>query len=398
MIPAKPGAWKDGDVVMLETCTVRLGAILADAERLMSCESPSDDLAAIARSADVVADVVGARLAEAGLPSTPERIVVDGRTHLRWRFGGGRRVVVLTHHDTVWPIGSLATHPIGTADGMLSGPGCFDMKVGIAQAVHAIAALAQAGGPEAVDGVSLLVTGDEEIGSPTSRGLIEEEARRAKAVLVLEPAGPDGSLKTARKGASMYKVEAFGRASHAGLEPEKGINAVIEMAQQIPVIAALGDDGHGTTVTPTRLRADTTVNTVPAHAVLDVDVRAMTPVEQRRVDHAMRSLRPVLSGSRIGISGGISRPVMDRAHTAHLFARATALADAAGIHPLHAIAVGGASDGNLTAGMGAPTLDGLGAVGGGAHADSEHVLIEHIPHRTALVALLIEDTLAGGGT
>lgn len=382
---------------MLDSCTERLGALLADAERLMACESPSDDLDAIARSADVVTDVVGARLAEVGLPSAPERLVIDGRTHLRWRFGGGGRVIVMTHHDTVWPVGSLETHPIGIADGKLRGPGCFDMKVGVAQAVHAIAALAHARGPRAVDGVTLLVTGDEEIGSPTSRPIIQQEARRAKAVFVLESAGQDGSLKTARKGSSMYRVEAFGRASHAGLEPEKGINAAIEIAGQIPVIAALADDGLGTTVTPTRLHADTTVNTVPAHASLDVDVRAMTSAEQRRVDHEMRVLQPLISGSRIEVSGGINRPVMDRAHTAHLFARATALADAAGIHPLHAVAVGGASDGNLTAGMGAPTLDGLGAVGGGAHADTEHVLIEHIPHRTALLALLIEDTLAAAG-
>jgi glutamate carboxypeptidase len=382
---------------MLETCTARLGAILADAERLMSCESPSDDLAAIARSADVVADVVGARFADVGLPATPERIVVGGCSHLRWRFGGGGRVVVLTHHDTVWPVGSLATYPVSISAGILSGPGCFDMKVGLAQAVHAIAALAERGGPSAVDGVSLLVTGDEEIGSPTSRRLIEDEARSSKAVFVLEAAGPDGSLKTARKGASVYGVDVIGRAAHAGLEPEKGVNAVVELAAQIPVIVALANPDHGTTVTPTRLRADTTVNTVPAHARLDVDVRATTAAEQRRVDRGMRSLESTLSGSRIDVSGGITRPVMERATTAHLFARATALADAAGIHPLHAIAVGGASDGNLTAGKGVPTLDGLGAVGGGAHAADEHVIIEHIPHRTALVALLIEDALAGGG-
>ena len=315
---------------MLDTCTERLQGIVADAERLMSCESPSDDLEAVARSADVVEAVVGARLAEVGLDVAPERIVVNGCTHLRWRFGGGRKVVVLTHHDTVWPVGSLATHPVRVADGILYGPGCFDMKVGLAQGVHAIAALAQRGGPAAVDGVTLLVTGDEEIGSAASRALIQDEARGSKAVLVLEAAGPDGALKTARKGASMYGVDVVGRAAHAGLEPEKGINAVVELAAQIPVIAALADTDHGTTVTPTRLRADTTVNTVPAHARLDVDVRATTAAEQRRVDHAMRSLESTLSGSRIDVTGGINRPVMERATTAHLFARATALADGGG--------------------------------------------------------------------
>lgn len=382
---------------MLDSCVERLDAMIADAETLLACESPSSDLAAIARSADVVAEVVGARLAEAGLTAAPERLVVDGCTHLRWRFGGGRRVVVLTHHDTVWPLGSLATHAIGLHDGVLTGPGCFDMKVGLVQAVHAIAALAQAGGPAAVDGVTLLVTGDEEIGSPTSRGIIEAEARGARAVFVLEAAAPDGALKTARKGTSMYTVEAIGLAAHAGLEPEKGVNAAMEIAAQVPLIAALSSEEHGTTVTPTRLIADTTVNTVPAHARLDVDVRAMTAEEQRRVDKDMRGLQPTVHGSQLRVSGGISRPVMDRAHTAHLFARATALAPDAGIHPLLAVAVGGASDGNVTAGIGAPTLDGLGAVGGGAHADDEHVVIEHIPHRTALLALLIRDTLVGAG-
>jgi len=383
---------------MLNSCTERLEAMLADAERLMACESPSDDLAAIAHSADVVTDVIGARFAEAGLPSAPERIVIDGCTHLRWRFGRGGRVIILTHHDTVWPLGTLEKIPVRSVDGVLKGPGCFDMKVGLVQAVHAIAALAHEGGPPAVDGVTLLVTGDEEIGSPTSRRLIEDEARHSRAVLVLEAAGPDGALKTARKGASVYGVDVIGRAAHAGLEPERGINAVVELAAQITAIVALANPDIGTTVTPTRMRADTTVNTVPARAHLDVDVRATTTAEQRRVDHGIRTLSPTVSGSRIDISGGINRPVMERANTAHLFARATALAAEAGIHSLYAVAVGGASDGNLTAGMGVPTLDGLGAVGGGAHAEDEHVVIEHIPHRTALVALLIQDTLAGGGT
>jgi len=189
----------------------------------------------------------------------------------------------------------------------------------------------------------------------------------------------------------------IGRAAHAGLEPERGINAVVELASQVPVIVALADTARGTTVTPTRLRADTTVNTVPAHAHLNVDVRATSAAEQRRVDHAMRTLEPTVSGSRIDISGGINRPVMERTSSAHLFARATALSAEAGIRSLPAVAVGGASDGNLTAGLGVPTLDGLGAVGGGAHAADEHVVIEHIPHRTALVALLIKDSLAGGG-
>lgn len=383
-------------MTMLESCENRLEAMLADAELLMACESPSDDNAALARKADVVAQLVESRLADAGLPGIPERLVIDGCTHLRWRFGGGGRVLLLAHHDTVWPIGSLASHPISRSESALAGPGSFDMVVGLIQAVHAIAALADEGGPDAVAGITLLVTGDEEIGSPTSRALLEEEARGCSAVLVLEPAGPGGTLKTARKGVSLYEVAALGRAAHAGLEPENGVNATIEIAAQIPAIVALADAARGTTVTPTRLSADTTVNTVPARASVSIDVRATSEEEQLRVDRALRSLTPTLSGARLEVTGGINRPVMERATSSHLFARAMAVAPLAGIERLTAVAVGGASDGNFTAGIGVPTLDGLGAVGGGAHADDEHALIEHIPHRTALVALLMRDVLTAG--
>lgn len=371
----------------------RLPGLLADTERLIGVESPSEDLEAVARSARVVADVVGARLAEAGLASEPERIDIDGCHHLRWSWGSGTRVLVLAHHDTVWPLGTLDRMPFAIADGVLTGPGCFDMVVGLAQAVHAIAALAARGGPGAVDGVTLLVTGDEEIGSPTSRGLIEDAARGADAVLVLEASGPGGALKTARKGVSLYAVEAVGRAAHAGLEPEKGINAGLELAAQLPRIAALADASAGTTVTPTRLSAATTVNTVPARARADVDVRARTRAEQQRVDAAMRSLAPTLAGAAIEVTGGINRPVMERGVAAGLFDAAARLAPTAGIAELDEIAVGGASDGNFTAGLGIPTLDGLGAVGGGAHAQDEHVLVDHIAPRTALLALLIEEVL-----
>lgn len=381
-------------VSIVDACRAHLGPLLVDAERLIRHESPSDDRAAIEASADLVTEVVAARFSAAGIETDAERIVIDGCPHVRWRLGAGpRRVLILAHHDTVWPLGTLQTHPFSLEGGVMRGPGCFDMVVGLAQAVHAITALADTDGAAAVDGVTLLVTGDEEIGSPTSRGLIETEARGCDAVLVLEAAGPAGALKTARKGVSLYAVDAIGKAAHAGLEPEKGINAAIEIAHQIPRIAALADPAHGTTVTPTRLAADTTVNTVPARARVDVDVRATTAAEQRRVDTAIRSLPPELDGSRIEVGGGINRPVMERASAASLYARAVALAPSAGVQGLAEIAVGGASDGNFTAGIGVPTLDGLGAVGGGAHAVDEHVLVEHIVPRTALVALLIKDIL-----
>ncbi|WP_291383229.1 M20 family metallopeptidase [Demequina sp.] len=379
---------------IVDACRAHRGPLLADAQRLICHESPSDDRAAIEASADLVTEVVAARFSAAGIEADAERIVIDGCPHIRWRLGSGpRRVLLLAHHDTVWPLGTLQTHPFSLEGGVMRGPGCFDMVVGLAQAVHAIAALADTHGAAAVDGVTLLVTGDEEIGSLTSRELIQTEATGCDAVLVLEAAGPAGALKTARKGVSLYSVDAIGKAAHAGLEPEKGVNAAIEIALQIPRIAALADPAHGTTVTPTRLAADTTVNTVPARARVDVDVRATTAAEQRRVDKAIRSLPPELAGSRIQVGGGINRPVMERASAASLYARAVALAPAAGVECLTEIAVGGASDGNFTAGVGVPTLDGLGAVGGGAHAVDEHVLVEHIVPRTALVALLIQDLL-----
>jgi glutamate carboxypeptidase len=385
-------------VTIVDACRAHLEPLLEDAKRLILHESPSDDPAAIDASADLFAELAGARFAAAGIEATVERLVVDGCPHLRWRLGAGsRRVLILGHHDTVWPIGTLETHPYSIVDGVMRGPGCFDMIVGLAQAVHAITLLAETYGADAVDGVTLLVTGDEEIGSLTSRELIEAEATGCEAVLVLEAAGPGGALKTARKGVSLYGVTAVGKAAHAGLEPEKGINASIEIAHQIPLIAAMEDASLGTTVTPTRLVADTTVNTVPARARVEVDVRATTVAEQRRIDNAMRSLAPHLPGAQIEISGGINRPVMERTSAADLYERAVRLAPQAGIGDLKEIAVGGASDGNFKAGIGVPTLDGLGAVGGGAHAADEHVLVDHIVPRTALVALLIQEILTESG-
>lgn len=360
--------------------------LVADIERLVRCESPSDDLAAVARSADVVAALGAERLG-----TDPERIVIEGRTHLRWRFGRRTRVLVLGHHDTVWPLGSLASHPFSVRDGVMRGPGCFDMLGGVAMAFHAVRTLVDR------DGVTLLITGDEEIGSPTSRALIEAEARGCDAALVLEAAGPDGALKTERKGVSYYEVTVTGRAAHAGLEPELGINAGLEAAHQMTVIAALGDPGLGTTVTPTRVEAGTTANTVPACARFSVDVRAREEGEQRRVHEAISALCPHHVGARLAVDGGPNRPPLSGDASAELFAHAAALANRMGIGPLSEVAVGGASDGNFTAGVGVPTLDGLGAVGGGAHADHEHLVVAELPRRTRLVAALIGELLANIG-
>jgi glutamate carboxypeptidase len=357
--------------------------LLADVEAMVGCESPSADLDAIAASAEVLTCIGRQRL---GIE--PERIVRDGCTHLRWQFAPSpHRVLLLGHHDTVWPLGSLRTHPFTVREGVLRGPGCFDMKTGLALAMHAIAALADRAG------VTLLVTGDEEIGSTSSRDLIESEATGCDAVLVLEPSAADGALKVARKGISMYDVHITGRAAHAGLEPERGINAAVEAAHQVLRISELADPDQGTTVTPTLVSAGSTSNTVPARARFAVDVRANEPDEQRRVHAAITASRCVLPGARIEVAGGLNRPPLPETAAADLFARASAVADRLGLPAPTASSVGGGSDGNFTAALGVATLDGLGAIGGGAHADDEHVLIRALPNRLALITGLLRELL-----
>jgi glutamate carboxypeptidase len=358
--------------------------LLRDIEELVTYESPSNDLAAVAESAQLVARVGAARLG-----TDPELIELDGVTHLRWRFGSGPyRVLVLGHHDTVWPHGSLATHPFGIVDGVLRGPGCFDMKAGLVMAFHAIAAL-----PDP-SGITLLVTGDEEVGSTTSRQLIEDEARDCAATFVLEASADGGALKIERKGVSLYEVLVHGRAAHAGLEPERGVNATIELSHQVLAIAELGDPDAGTTVTPTTMTSGTTTNTVPASSKLSIDVRVRTIAEQQRVDDAMHALTPRIEGARLEVRGGPNRPPLERSASQDLFDRADALAQKLGQPALQGVAVGGASDGNFTGGIGVPTLDGLGAVGGGAHADDERVFVDALQPRTELLAAMLADLLA----
>ena len=401
-----------------------LPQMLADIERVISIETPSDDQEAVARGAADFAALIEERLGVA-----PESLVVDGTTHLRLRFGDGpARVVLVNHQDTVWPHGTLERLPFSTEDGILRGPGSFDMLTGAIMSVWATRLLlaaagvpvpdtestttasgagaaatggasadAGASGPvpspaEALAGLSILVTGDEEIGSVTSSDLIRAEAKEARAVFVME-ASADGALKLSRKGTSMYTILVHGKAAHAGLEPEKGIHAGLELAHQMQVVAGLADPAEQTTVTPTKFSGGTTTNTVPALGQFDVDVRALTAEEQQRVDDAIRGLTPSIDGTRIAVRGGINRPPFEKEMSAALFDRAVALAAEIGIEEPRGVPVGGASDGNFTAGDGIPTLDGLGAVGDGAHAEHEHAIIEHIPPRTALLAALVADGL-----
>lgn len=375
-------------VRLLDELEPRLPALLGDLEQLIRCESPSADLSAVRRSADLIAQI-GARRLGIG----PERIEIGECSHLRWRFGSGpNRILILAHHDTVWPVGSLQTHPWSVHGDVIRGPGTVDMKAGLVQAIYALSALLERGTELA--GVCLLVTGDEEIGSPTSRALIENEARGCEACFVLEGAGPGGALKTGRKGTSLYRVEITGRAAHAGAEPEKGINAGVELAHVILTVSRMGVPEVGTTVTPTVAGAGVTTNTVPAMSFLDIDVRAETRAEQDRVHDAMQLLTSTLPGAVITVLGEPNRPPMEVTSGAALFDRAAALARRDGLGELRQSSVGGASDGNFTAGIGVPTLDGLGAVGGGAHADDEHILAGELLPRTALLAALVEDLLA----
>ncbi|HZQ85395.1 MAG TPA: M20 family metallopeptidase [Acidimicrobiales bacterium] len=350
---------------------------------LVAAESPSTEPDAVAACARLVADAGAALLGEKA-----EQVVVDGRTHLRWRFGAGpTRVVLVGHVDTVWPRGTIERWPFSVTDGIATGPGAFDMKAGIVQLLHALAAV------DDRDGVAVLLTADEEVGSPTSRALIEETSRGAAAALILEPSA-GAAVKTARKGVSNYQVVARGRAAHAGLEPEKGVNAAVEIAHVVVGLAAIARPHEGTTVTPTVVHAGTATNVVPAEAAVDVDVRAATADEQARVDAAFRRLTPTLPDAELEVRGGPNRPPLPTSSSAELFARAQAVAARLGQPPLEGAEVGGGSDGNFTAAIGVPTLDGLGAVGGGAHAEGEHVVLAAMPARVALLTELVRDLLS----
>lgn len=366
--------------------------LLDDLATLVAVESPSGDLDAVDRSATAVADLGERRLGVAG-----KVVVVDGVSHVRWRLGDGpRRVLLLGHHDTVWPLGTLASMPFRVEDGVVRGPGCFDMKGGIVLALHAVATVVARHGAAGVDGTTILVTGDEEIGSTTSRALIEDEARACSAVLVTEPGLADGSIKVGRKGASVYRMVAHGHATHAGLEPEAGVNATVELATQVPLIAALGAPDLETTVTPTVLRGGTSDNTVPERAEVVVDVRATSASEQDRVDRDLHALGATLPGARLEVLGGVNRPPLARALADPLADVVDEVCDNLGQQRPARRSVGGASDGNFTAGMGIPTLDGLGATGGGAHARDEHVLADGLVPRHRMLAGLLESLVVDG--
>jgi len=357
---------------------IDLQAMLADLELLVNTESPSLDVPRLTVSALALAGVMERRLG-----SAPSIIEGPAGPHVHWSGGGTPKVLIVGHHDTVFPVGSCAARPFAIAEGRATGPGIFDMKTGVVQAVHAVASLADR------SGVEILITADEEVGSGTSRALIEERALACGNVLVCEASADGGALKTARKGTGGYEVVVHGRAAHAGLEPEKGINSLVAAAELILQINTFGDPTTATTVTPTVANAGTADNVVPAEARIRIDVRVEQPGEEDRVAAAFAALSTSVPGATIEVTGGIDRPPMPSSASATLFPVAVAAGAAIGFGEVVGVGVGGGSDGNFTAAIGVPTLDGLGAVGGGAHADHEYVLVDTMVPRAALLAAII---------
>lgn len=355
-------------------------------ERCVSMESPSLDKELTDRFAGFLADVFRKQFEHDGATID---LLPAGKfgNHLRIKFPSSstHRILLLGHIDTVWPKDEAAKRPFSQTGGRATGPGIFDMKAGIVLMWMALGALAQ-------KPVTVLLTSDEEVSSPSSRGLIEAEAAACRAVLVLEPSLPGGALKTSRKGLGRFTVKAIGRAAHAGIEPEKGVNAIEEISRQILKLQRMTRVDRGTTVTVGVVQGGSRSNVVPAEAAAEVDVRVASMEEAERIALDIRQLSAELPAARLEIRGSIIRPPMERtADTARLFDLARRLAREIGID-LAEGSTGGASDGNFTAALGIPTLDGLGPVGGGAHALDEWVDIDSLPERAALVAGLIRNS------
>jgi glutamate carboxypeptidase len=361
-------------------------AFLDDLKELVDIQSPSEDLEACAR---VVEGAIA--IAARNLPSPAYTIEAGGRP-IFWWGSKNPEIVLLCHLDTVWPVDSYL--PLWKEDGdQIFGPGIFDMKAGFLQAMYAVKELIGSGAG-AEEKIALVGTTDEEIGSHASRALIEELARNSKAVLVFE-SSIDDTVKIGRKGTSMYRITVHGRAAHAGLEPEKGINATTEISRIALAMQALENSEHGTTVVPTVMQSGSTTNTVPATAILDIDARSFLSSELVRVDQAIRALSAHHPEATLEITGGINRPPLEHAATADLYQLIEKVAADLGMPKVGHVSVGGASDGNLAAAVGGKVLDGLGASGHGAHAAHEHILVSRIEPRIKLVAGLLKELING---
>ncbi len=360
--------------------------------KFVRTESPSLDKVAVDRFGEKVAAEWRWRGARVTILRQRER---GNHVRVEWNPRGNRtggQILVLGHLDTVYDAGALAKMPFRLSGGRAYGPGAFDMKGGLVLALFAVDALAAAG---IVPGkrIVFLWTSDEEIGSGTSRAAIEREARRSDAVLVLEPAlGPDGRVKTGRKGVGEIEIVVTGRAAHAGLNPQDGVNAIEEIALQIARISRWNQPRRGITVNAGVIEGGTRTNVIPERARVVVDVRATRTSDMRALERKFHALRPILRGAKLEVRGGFNRPPMERKQCAALFFKAQSLAKEMGI-VLGEAHVGGGSDGNFTAALGVPTLDGLGAVGEGAHSPDENVGMRSLPERAALIAGPIDHKL-----
>jgi glutamate carboxypeptidase len=382
---------KGNMVALLDYFVQRQHTILQLIRELVEQETTSRDEVRLNKIAHFVAARLQAFAAELQLFPAPSY-----GTHLRARFHCGharesKPILIIGHLDTVWPLGTLVRLPFHiTEEGRAHGPGIFDMKASIAVIIHALEAIAVLN-LKTKHPVTLLLTCDEEIGSKTSRELVEAEARNAVAALVLEPPIPGGIVKTGRKGIGGFTLKVTGRAAHAGLDPRQGINAIVELAHQTLALAALNDFERGITVNVGVAQGGTTSNVVPAEASAKIDFRFWTMEDGARLDEAIRHLQPVLEGAKLEVTGGINRPPMERSiKNLALYELAKNCAAELNLE-LKEGKVGGGSDGNFTAALGVPTLDGLGVDGAGAHAEHEHILVADIPRRAALLTKLITE-------
>jgi glutamate carboxypeptidase len=362
--------------------------IIALIRRMVECESPSDSPRDVARFVELLADTISpmasVKIHRAGKfgPNLEAQFQLPGKKK-------SGQVLALGHSDTVWALGTLRSMPFREAEGRLWGPGVLDMKSGLAFFIFAAHALRDLDRPMP-SRVVLQVNADEEVGSGSSRALTEKNGQRSKAVLVLEPGtGLGGKIKTARKGVGSVGVKVYGRASHAGVDFGAGASAIVELARQIERIAGFTNLSRGITVNPGTIAGGTRSNVVAAEAAAEVDIRVVRLKDAPALERKFHALRPVDKRCRIEISGGLNRPPMERsAGTVRLFRTAQKLARELGVEIEESL-TGGGSDGNFTAALGIPTLDGLGSVGEGAHAANESILVNRIADRTALIAKLL---------
>lgn len=356
-------------------------------EEYVNRDSPSGEKALLDPLAERLRDRFSAIGGSADLIAN-----ASGGLHVSVRFDAAvptrKPILVLGHYDTVWPAGAAAERPFRVAGDRALGPGIYDMKASLVMIEFAIAAV-QASGLALGADLEVLITSDEEIGSPTSRMMIEEHSSRCECVLVLEPPLASGALKTARKGVGTFIIETDGKAAHAGVEPEAGVNAIVELCAQVQAAGSLADADAGTTLSVGSIVGGGPVNVVPAHARAEIDARAATLAEMKRIESRMAELVPSLAGARVRVLGGFHRPPMERTPAiARLFERVREIAAGIGLR-LEEGSTGGGSDGNFTAALGIPTIDGLGAPGAGAHAETEFISIPGFLERAELLAHLL---------